>query len=86
MKNKKIFNELIRERSFKFHNLEKRSNINNLTYNYKTKGMSPKDFSNYQNSIDLSKNSIDDNINSNEVLKNQVILKSDLGEIKKIQI
>ena len=86
MKNKKLFNELIRERSFKFHNLEKRSNINNLTYNYKTEGMSPKDFSNYQNSIDLSKNSIDDNINSNEVLKNQVILKSDLGEIKKIQI
>ena len=33
MKNKKIFNELIRERPFKFHNLEKRSNTNNLIYN-----------------------------------------------------
>ena len=48
--------------------------------------MSPKDFSSFQNSIDLSKNSIDGNINSKEVLKNQVILKSDLGEIRKIQI
>ena len=45
--------------------------------------MSPKDFSGYQNTIDLFKNLTDGNINSKEVLKNQINFKSDLGEIKK---
>ena len=54
---------------------------------YKTEGMSPKDFINYQNLIDLFKNLRDGNINPKEALKNQTNFKSDLGEIKKeIQI
>ena len=48
MKNKKIFYERIRERSSGIHNLEKGINTNNLKYKYKTEGINPKDFSNYQ--------------------------------------
>ena len=43
----------------------------------------PKDFKNYQNSINLFKNLKDGNINRKEVLKDQINLKSDPGEIKK---
>ena len=46
---KNIFNELVEERSSKFKNLEKRIDPDNLVYKYKTEGVSPKDFSNYQN-------------------------------------
>ena len=63
MKNKTIFNALIRERHSEFHNCQKRINSNNLIYKYETEGMSPKYFSNYQNQIDLFKNLRDDNIN-----------------------
>ena len=66
---------------------EKQINPNNLIYKYKTKGISPKDFSNYQNLIDLFINLRDGNIDPNEVLKNEMNFKSGLGEIKKeIQI
>ena len=57
MKNKKIFNEL-----------EKKINLDNLIYNYKSEERSPEDFINYHNPIDLFKNLRDGNINSNEVL------------------
>ena len=43
----------------------------------------PKDFSNYQNPIDLLLNLRDGNRNLKEVLKNQINFQSDLGEIKK---
>ena len=45
--------------------------------------MSPKDFRNYQNQIDLFKDLKDNNVNSKEVLKDQINFKSDLSEIKK---
>ena len=44
--------------------------------------MSPGDFSNYQNLIDLFKN-LRDNINHKKVLKNKINFKSDLDKIKK---
>ena len=70
MKNKKkIFNELIRERSSEFHNLEKIINPNNLIYKYKIEGMSPKDFNNYQNPIDLLQNLRDGNIKPKRAIK-----------------
>ena len=71
----KIFNELVDERSPKFWNLQKRINSDNLIYKYKTEGISPKDFSNYPNLIDLFKNLRDGNINSKKLLKNQVNFK-----------
>ena len=42
---------------------------------YKTEGISPKDVSNYQNSIDLFVNLRDRNINPREVLKDQTNFK-----------
>ena len=70
-----------------FENFGKIINPDNLIYKYKTEGRSSKDFTNYRNLIELFKNLRDGNVNSREVLKNQIILKSDLGNIKKeIQI
>ena len=63
--------------------IEKQINPNNLIYKYKTKGISPKDFSNYQNLIDLFINLRDGNVDPKEVLKNEMNFKSGLGEIKK---
>ena len=42
---------------------------------YKTEGSSPKNFSNYQNPIDLFINLINSNINPKEVLTNQTNFK-----------
>ena len=54
-----------------------------MKYKYKTEERSPKDFSDYQNTIGLFINLRNGNVNPREVLKNQVDFKSDLGEIKK---
>ena len=48
-----------------------------MIYPYKTEGISSKDFSNYQNSIELFKDFRDGNINPKEVLKYQINFKSD---------
>ena len=80
---KKIFNKLVEEKSYEFQNLKEKINPNNLIYKYKTEGRSPKDFSNYQNLMNLFINLRDVNVNPGEVLKNQNDFKSDLGEIKK---
>ena len=65
-----MFNELVEKISFKFQNLKEKINPNNLIYKFKTEGISPKDFSNYQNLIDLCINLRDGNINLREVSKN----------------
>ena len=64
-------------------NLEKRINPDNLIYKYKIEGISPKDFINYQNLIELFKDLRDDNINLKEVLKDEINFKSVFREIKK---
>ena len=79
---KRVFNRLAEENSYKFHDLKEKKNPNNLVYEFKTEG-SPKDFSNYQNPIDLFINFRDGNVSPREVLRNQKEFKSDLGEIKK---
>ena len=91
LKAKKIFNELVENKSFEFQSLQEKINPNNLRYRYKTEGISPTDFRNYQNPTDLFINLRDGNINSREVIKDQINFKSDLGEIikkrnKKIKI
>ena len=53
LKKKKISNKIIKERSFKSWNLEKRSNLDNLNFKYKTEGKIPKDFRNEQNPEEL---------------------------------
>ena len=54
-----------------------------MVYEFKTKGRILKDFSNYQDPIDLFINLRDANVRSRELLKNQNEFKSDLDEIKK---
>ena len=80
---RKIFNELVNERSCEFVNLEKRLNPDNLIYKYKNEEISLKDIRNYQNLKELFKDLRDGNINPKEVLKDQINFKSVLGEIKK---
>ena len=54
-----------------------------MIYEYKTKGISQKDFSNYQNPIYLFINLRDGNINRKKLLKNQSNFKSHQDKIKK---
>ena len=79
----KIFNRLAEEKSYEFNNLKENINPNNLVYKFKTEGRIPKDFSNYQNPVDLFINLRDFNVNLRKVLKHQIEFKSDLSEIKK---
>ena len=79
----KIFNRLAEEKSYEFNNLKENINPNNLVYKFKTEGRIPKDFSNYQNPVDLFINLRDRNVNLRKVLKYQIEFKSDLSEIKK---
>ena len=57
MNKRKIFHELIEERSSGFKDLEKRISPDNLIYSYKNERIIPKDFRNYQNPIELFKES-----------------------------
>ena len=63
--------------------LEKIINPNNLIYKYKTEGISPKDFRNYQETIKLFKYLKEGKLNPKEVLKDQINFKSGLDKIKK---
>ena len=53
-----------------------------MIYKYKNEGRSLEDFRKFQNPIELFKNLRDGNVNTNEVLKNQMNFKSNLAEIK----
>ena len=53
-----------------------------MIYKYKNEGRSLEDFRKFQNPIELFKNLRDGNVNTNEVLKNQINFKSNLAEIK----
>ena len=64
---KQIFNELVEEKSYKFQDLKEKSNPNHLIQKYKTEGISAKNFSNYQNLVDLMINLRDGNVNPREV-------------------
>ena len=79
---KNVLNELVEKRSSEFMNLEKEINSDNLIRKYKTKGIRLKDFSNYQNVIELFKDLRDGNKNPKEVLIDQMNFKSDLDRIK----
>ena len=59
-------------------NLEKRINPD-LIYKYKTEGITPKNFRNYQDPIKSFKDLRDGNINPKEVLKYQIKVKSDIA-------
>ena len=75
LSNKKQLNELVEEKSYEFQDLKNKINFNDLMYKYITEGRSPKDFSNYQNLIDLFINLRNGNISPKEILKNQIWVK-----------
>ena len=50
-------------------------NLDNLIYKYKTEAISPNDIRNYQTPIQLFKDLRDDNINREQVLKDQINFK-----------
>ena len=79
----KIFNQLIKERSSEFWNLEKIINSDKLIYRHKTERTSLKHFRNNQNRTKLLKSLRDSNVNPKKVSKNQSNFKSHLGEIIK---
>ena len=58
--------------------IQKKINPDYLIYKYKTKRISPEDFENFQNPIDLFKDLRDGNINPKN---DQINFKSDLGKI-----
>ena len=72
---KNVFNRLVEEKSYEFLNLKEKINPNNLIYYYKNEGRRSKDFSGYQNSIDLLINLRDGYVNPREILKNIIELK-----------
>ena len=74
---------LLKKDLLNFRIFLKKCYSNNLIYKYKTESVTPKDFSNYQNMVDLFINLRDVHINLMEVVKNQNNFKWDLGEIKK---
>ena len=86
LKDEKEINELIEEKSFVFQNLKENVDPNNLMSRYRTEGISPKDFSNYQNLMDLFINLRDGSINAREVLKDQIKIKKDLGKKGNIKL
>ena len=71
---KKLFNDLIRERSSEFRNLEIIVNPNTLIYKCKNLKRSLKDFRSYQNIIDLFENLRYGNVDPKEALKSQINL------------
>ena len=72
---KNVFNRLVEEKSYEFLNLKEKINPNNLIYYYKNEGRRSKNFSGYQNSIDLLINLRDGYVNPREILKNIIELK-----------
>ena len=72
---KNVFNRLVEEKSYEFLNLKEKINPNNLIYYYKNEGRRSKNFSGYQNSIDLLINLRDGYVNPREILKNITELK-----------
>ena len=71
---KKLFNDLIRERSSEFRNLEIIVNPNTLIYKCKNLKRGLKDFRSYQNIIDLFENLRYGNVDPKEALKSQINL------------
>ena len=83
LRNKEIFNELLNERAHECDNLKDKTDPNEFVYNCKTEGNSPKGFREYRKPLELFENLRDGDVNSREVLNNQIKCNSGLNEKKK---
>ena len=83
LRNKEIFNELLNERAHECDNLKDKTDPNEFVYNCKTEGNSPKGFREYRKPLELFENLRDGDVNSRELLNNQINCNSDLNEKKR---
>ena len=84
LKEKEIYNKLTKESFEKINNLVKKVDTNKLVFKYKGNS-SGKDFSKFDNALDLINKIRDGEISLNEVKDEQTKSGSDMGEIKRIQ-
>ena len=84
LKEKEIYNKLAEESFEKINNLDKMVDFDKLVFKYK--GNTPdEDFSKFHNALDLINKIRDRETNLNETKDDQTKLRSDMGEIKKVQ-
>ena len=84
LREKEIYNKLTEESFEKINNLEKKADSNKLVFEYK--GNTPdKDFRKFHNALDLINKIRDGEISLNEAKDEEAKLRSDVGEIKRVQ-
>ena len=84
LKEKEIYNKLTEESFERINNLDKKVDTNKLVFKYN--GNTPdKDFSNFDNTLDLISKIRDGEISLNEAKDELTKLRSNMGEIKKVQ-
>ena len=83
LKEKEIYNKLTDESFEKINSLEKKVNIDKQVFKYK--GDTPdEDFTKFDNAFDLINRIRDGEISLNEAKDEQIKLRSNIGEIKKV--
>ena len=84
LKEKEIYNKLTEESFEKINSLEKKINIDKLLFKYKGK-TADQDFSKFGNALHLIDKMKNGEISLTEAKDEQTNLRSDMGEIKKVQ-
>ena len=84
LKEKEIYNKLTEESFEKINSLEKKVDTNKLVFKYKGNTLN-EDFSKFDNTLDLINKIRDGEISLNEAKYEQTKLRSDMGEIKRVQ-
>ena len=84
LKEKEIYNKLTEESFEKINSLEKKVNIDKLLFKYKGK-TADQDFSKFGNALHLIDKIKNGEISLTEAKDEQTNLRSDMGEIKKVQ-
>ena len=84
LKEKEIYNNLTQESFEKINNLDQNVDIGKLVFRYK--GNTPdEDFSTFDNALDLMNKIRDGKITLNDAKDEQTKLRSNIGEIKRVQ-
>ena len=84
LKEKEIYNKLTEESFEKINNLDKNVNTDKLLFKYKC-NTADQDFSRFDNALDLIDKIRNGEISLTEAKDEQAKLKSDMGEIKRVQ-
>ena len=84
LKEKEMYNKLTEERFEKINKLNRKVDTNKLVFRYKGK-TADQDFSKFDNALALIDKVRNGEISLNEAIDKQVELRSDMGEIKRVQ-